>query len=301
MNRGIVPGETARQVSGQTRITGVFGWPVAHSLSPVMHNTAFADLGLDWCYVPFAVAPDSLPQAVAAIRALGIHGVNVTVPHKQAVIPLLDQLTPEAKAIGAVNTILTTEAGLLGHNTDAAGFKRSLLQANFEVRGKRALVLGAGGAARAVVYALLREGASITLLNRTPERAVNLAKSVTGDITAGALDLATVQSWADKSQLVVNTTSVGMWPLVDASPWPESVPFPGDALLYDLVYNPRRTRLVNQALQAGARYIDGLWMLVHQGAEAFNLWTGMHPSTELMYRAADQALGGKDAAISNGR
>lgn len=301
MNQGIVPGEHARQVSGQTRITGVFGWPVAHSLSPVMHNTAFADLGLDWCYVPFAVAPGSLPQAVAAIRALGIHGVNITVPHKQAIIPLLDQLTPEARAIGAVNTIITAEAGLLGHNTDAAGFRCSLLQANFEVRGKRVLVFGAGGAARAIVYALQREGAYITLLNRTRERAVDLANTLPGDITVGPLDPETVQTWAAKTQLVVNTTSVGMWPLVDASPWPESVPFPGHALLYDLVYNPRRTRLVNQALQAGASFIDGLWMLVHQGAEAFYLWTGKHPNTELMYRAADHALGGEDAAISYGR
>lgn len=295
MNQRIVPAETAVHLTGKTRITGVFGWPVAHSLSPVMHNTAFTDLGLDWCYVPFAVSPNNLPQAVAAIRALGLQGVNVTVPHKQAVIPLLDQLTPEAQAIGAVNTILVTEAGLLGHNTDAAGFSYSLQQANFEICGKRVLVLGAGGAARAVVSALQREGACITLLNRTREHAKDLAKSIGGDITVGALDSETLQSWADKAQLVVNTTSVGMWPLVDASPWPESVPFPSQALLYDLVYNPRRTRLVGQALQAGASNVDGLWMLVHQGAAAFYLWTGKHPDTELMFRAADHALGGSDA------
>jgi shikimate dehydrogenase len=290
-----LPSESTRQVTGRTKITGVFGWPVAHSLSPVMHNTAFADLGLDWCYVPFSASPDTLAQAVEAIRALGLQGVNVTVPHKQAVIPLLDQLTPEAQAIGAVNTVLVTEAGLVGHNTDAAGFSFSLRQANFNIYGNRALVLGAGGAARAVVFSLLQDGASITLLNRSREHAVDLAKSIGGDITVGALDPETIQDWAEKSQLVVNTTSVGMWPLVEASPWPESVPFPRQALLYDLVYNPRRTRLVNQALQVGARYIDGLWMLVHQGAAAFYLWTGRHPNTELMFRAADNALGGRDA------
>ncbi|MHB1357405.1 MAG: shikimate dehydrogenase [Anaerolineae bacterium] len=295
MNQRIVPSENAVHLTGKTRITGVFGWPVAHSLSPIMHNAAFADLSLDWCYVPFAVSPDNLPQAVEAIRALGLQGINVTVPHKQAVISLLDQLTPEAQAIGAVNTILVTESGLLGHNTDAAGFSYSLKQASFEVYGKRVLVLGAGGAARAVVYALQCEGACITLLNRTREHAVELATSIGGDITVGTLDSEMLQNWADKAQLVVNTTSVGMWPLVDASPWTESVHFPRHTLLYDLVYNPRRTRLVNLALQAGARYVDGLWMLVHQGAAAFSLWTGKHPNTELMFRAADHALGGIDA------
>jgi shikimate dehydrogenase len=286
------PIKLAGQVTGQTRLTGVFGWPVAHSLSPNMHNNAYADQGLDWCYLPFAVAPDRLPQAVAAIRALGICGVNVTVPHKQAVIPLLDDLTPEARAIGAVNTIIVKDAGLLGHNTDAAGLSYSLKQANFLVHNSRVLVLGAGGAARAVVYALLLEGACITILNRTREHAVSLANSFPGNITVDRLAPETVHAWAAASQLVVNTTSVGMWPLVDASPWPESVPFPPHATLFDLVYNPRRTRLVNQAMQAGASYIDGLWMLVHQGADAFYLWTGKRPNTELMYRAADDALGG---------
>jgi shikimate dehydrogenase len=295
------PSRYSKQITGQTRIVGVLGWPVAHSLSPVMHNAAFADLNIDWCYVPFAVAPVMLPQAIAAVKALGICGVNVTVPHKQTVIPFLDDLTPEAQAIGAVNTILVTERGLIGHNSDAAGFSLSLQRAHFDVCGQWVLILGAGGAARAAVYALRRDGARIILLNRTQQNAATLAQSIGGDITVGLLDSETVEHWATRVQLVVNTTPVGMWPSVDASPWFESVPFPSHVLLCDLVYNPRRTRLVNQALQAGASYIDGLWMLVYQGAEAFFLWTGQHPNTELMFRAADHALGGKDDAIPNSR
>jgi len=287
------------RISGQTRIAAVFGWPVAHSLSPAMHNAVFEALDLDWAYVPFAVPPAMLPSAVAAIHALGLGGVNVTVPHKEALVNLVDDLTPEARAIGAVNTILVEQDRLVGHNTDAIGFNRTLQRAGFNPLGNKALVLGAGGAARAIVYALVQGGAQIVLLNRTPRRAHQLLDSLGATALAGPLDADQVSRWASQVQLVVNTTPLGMWPHPEGTPWPLRVPFPSSALLCDLVYNPRRTRLVNLALAAGARYVDGLWMLVYQGAEALRLWTGRQPDEELMFTAAAEQLGGLNAAISD--
>lgn len=287
-------------ITGATKLAGVFGWPVEHSLSPAMHNAAFRALKLDWAYLPFAVPPERLSEAVRAVRALGLGGINLTVPHKEKVIPLLNDLTEDARAIGAVNTLLVRQDALIGHNTDAAGFNRTLRSAGYDPAGKLALVLGAGGAARAVVYALVQSGADVVVLNRTPQRAEVLARSMPGHVTAGVLD-STMLSMYSCAALVVNATSVGMWPAVDSAPWPDDVPFPYNALLCDLVYNPRRTCLVRWALSAGARYIDGLWMLVYQGAESFRMWTGQEPDVGIMFSAADQQLGGQGVATFNGR
>jgi shikimate dehydrogenase len=284
-------------LSGHTQVVGVIGWPIEHSVSPPMHNAAFQALGLDWCYVPFAVPPERLREAVAGVRALGLRGINVTVPHKQALLALVDELTPAARAIGAVNTVLVAGDRLRGHNTDAAGFLRALREIGFAPEGCFALVLGAGGAARAVVFALAGVGAKITILNRTEERALALAREFAGcgaeaALRAGSLDLPTLRCEAPRARLVVNTTPVGMWPRVEGTPWPQDVPFPPGALLFDLVYNPRETRLMAQARAAGARAVDGLGMLVHQGAEAFRLWTGIEPPVEVMRQACLQVLGG---------
>ena len=285
-------------ISGRTQIVGVIGWPIEHSVSPAMHNAAFRALGLDWCYLPFAVPPAHVADALAGVRGLGLRGINVTVPHKQAVSALVDELTPEARAIGAVNTVLVRGERLIGHNTDAAGFLRALREAGFAPEGCSALVLGAGGAARAAVYALARVGARVVLLNRTPQRAdalvADLRAVVEGArLEAGGLDAQTAQQEASRCQLVVNATSLGMWPQVETSPWPEEVAFPAGVLLFDLVYNPRQTRFVRLARESGARAVDGLRMLVHQGAEAFALWTGAAPPVEIMYAACAAILGGK--------
>lgn len=263
-----------------------------------MHNAAFRALGLDWCYLPFAVPPAHVADALAGVRGLGLRGINVTVPHKQAVSALVDELTPEARAIGAVNTVLVRGERLVGHNTDAAGFLRALREAGFAPEGCSALVLGAGGAARAAVYALARVGARVVLLNRTPQRAdalvADLRAVVEGArLEAGGLDAQTAQQEASRCQLVVNATSLGMWPQVETSPWPEEVAFPAGVLLFDLVYNPRQTRFVRLARESGARAVDGLRMLVHQGAEAFALWTGAAPPVEIMYAACAAILGGR--------
>ena len=276
----------------------MIGWPIEHSVSPPMHNAAFRVLGLDWCYVPFPVHPSQLDTALRGVAALGMRGINATVPHKQALLSLVGELTPAARAIGAVNTVLVKGAALIGHNTDAAGFLRALRETGCVPEECSALVLGAGGAARAVVYALASVGAEVTILNRTPERASLLASELAdvdgrGRLRAGALDLRSLDKEATQAQLIVNATPLGMWPQVDTSPWPEQVPFPAEALLFDLVYNPRETSLMRLARDAGACAVDGLRMLVHQGAEAFELWTGMDAPVEVMYAACTGVLGGE--------
>ncbi|MGI5916546.1 MAG: shikimate dehydrogenase [Anaerolineae bacterium] len=282
-------------IYGHTQVAGVIGWPIAHSVSPPMHNAAFRALGLDWCYVPYAVPPERLTQAVAGFRGLGLRGLNATVPHKQALLALVDELTPAARAIGAVNTLRMVHDILVGHNTDAAGFIRALREAGFEPEGCRALVLGAGGAARAVVYALAEQDARITVLNRTVERAQSLAADMAGiarePLDAAALDADTLADLALEATLIVNATSLGMHPATENSPWPEEVPYPTGAFCYDLIYNPRETRLMRRAREVGARAVDGLGMLIHQGAEAFEWWTGVAAPIHVMRAACEAVLG----------
>ena len=306
---------SSRVIRGGTTIVGLIGWPIEHSVSPPMHNAAFGALGLDWCYVPFPVDPSQVKEAIQGMRALGIRGINVTVPHKQTVLSCVDELTPAARAIGAVNTLFFREGALVGHNTDAQGFLRALGEAGLDIEARtvkqslHALVLGAGGAARAVVYALVSVGARVTILNRTEARARRLAgefsalapdaEAFTGGasqdtrVSGGPLDGDLLRAMASSVDLVVNATPLGMWPHVDATPWPQSVPFPTRALCFDLVYNPRETLLMRQARVVGAGAACGLGMLVHQGAEALELWTGTAPPGDLMYAACRAALGGE--------
>jgi shikimate dehydrogenase len=302
-------------ILGSTQVVGLIGWPVEHSVSPAMHNAAFAELGLDWCYVPLPVHPNRVPEALAGAAALGLRGFNATVPHKEILVPIVDTLTDAARAIGAVNTVLLKDGQAVGHNTDAGGFLRALHDVGFGAgctrilrpQGCSALVLGAGGAARAVVYALAASHARVTILNRTPAKAVALAAEFSpvnpqAHLQAGPLDESHVQQASLGVDLVVNTTPLGMWTRSsgtadaehsEASPWPETVPFPREALLMDLIYNPRETPLMRQALQAGARTCDGLSMLVHQGAEAFTLWTGQDAPVDVMMAACVAILGGE--------
>lgn len=284
------------EITGGTRLVGVMGWPIAHSMSPPMHNAAFCQLGMDCCYVPLPVHPDDLPQAVAGLRALGFVGCNVTIPHKQGVWGCVDQVSEDAQAVGAVNTLIPTENGWYGGNSDIPGFLWSLKEAGYDPMGKGALVLGAGGAARGIVYALAKSGAQVHIANRTVARAETLAAEITGLLPTAQIESLplvprALRAAGDGASLVVNTTSLGMWPHADRSPWPDGLPFPRHAIAFDSVYNPLRTRFLHQAAQAGAATITGLKMLVYQGAVSFEWWFDVAPPTDLMYAVCLQHLG----------
>jgi shikimate dehydrogenase len=298
------PGVTmdgARADAGpETRLVGVIGSPIAHSLSPLLHNAAFAALGLGdtWRSLAFEVAPGQASDALAAMRRADISGLSVTMPHKADVAALVDERTEVARRLDAVNCIVNKDGVLLGTNTDGEGFVASLARgAGFRPAGKRCLVVGAGGAARAVVLALADAGASeVAVLNRTAARAATaaaLAGPVGSVVTAaagdGAQSLAEVVSSAD---LVVNATPVGMADGAaagaGAQPWvvaPQLLH--AGQVAADLVYAPRPTPWLVQAAAAGARSVDGLGMLVHQAAAQLALWTGLAPPVEAMWRAAE--------------
>jgi shikimate dehydrogenase len=290
-----------------TRLVGLIGWPVEHSLSPAMHNAVFEALGLSGAYLSLPVPPGQIRAAVWGLAALGFRGANVTVPHKRAVMPALDTLSAEAGALGAVNTLVfRRDAGgratIEGHNTDARGFVRALRRGGLEPEATgHAMVVGAGGAARAVVYGLLAAGVDqITIVNRTPEHAQALVDDLGGhrDWAARlrALPLTTealVES-ARAANLLVHTTVLGMWPHTGGLVWPAGEPLPSHLTVVDLVYNPLETRLLHLARQSGSCVIDGLEMLVLQGALAFDLWADqqldLDEVADLMRAACEQAL-----------
>jgi shikimate dehydrogenase len=286
-------------ISAKTTLVGLIGWPVGHSVSPAMHNAAFAALELDWRYVPLPVdpiQPDAVRDAVRGMRALGMAGINVTVPHKQAVLPFLDHIAPAAQAIRAVNTIIVAADGsLTGDNTDAPGFIADLRAHGVEPAGRRVLVLGAGGSARAIVYGLAQAGAHhITVANRSVERAEQLLNDLrpflgatTGAVVALLDGLAEAAAGAT---LVVNCTSLGMTPRADTTPWPVELPLRPDQIVYDLVYNPADTLLLQQARARGAQAIGGLGMLIWQGALAFEQWTGQPAPVATMRAAAEEQM-----------
>ncbi len=281
------------RIRGTTRLVGLLGWPVAHSRSPQMHNAAFAALGLDWVYVPLPVAPAHLGDALRGLRAMGFAGANVTVPHKTAVIPYLDGISPLARAVGAVNTLRVVEGQWIGENTDVEGFRRALAEAGLSVRGQAVAILGAGGAARSVLAALaMEEVREIFLINRSHERAMGLIVELRETLPIAGLRLPPAhvlrpeEPLPEGVALLVNTTPVGMAPEIEASPWPPERPFPwGLQGVIDLIYEPPRTRLMALAEAAGIPAFNGLGMLLHQGALAFTLWTGQEAPLEVM-RAA---------------
>ncbi|MGB9880024.1 MAG: shikimate dehydrogenase [Anaerolineae bacterium] len=281
--------------NSNTPLVGLIGWPIEHSVSPAMHHAAFQALGLRWRYTLLPTPPQQIQATLSRLREAGYRGANVTVPYKQAVIPYLDKVTETAQAIGAVNTIVAQEQLLIGHNTDGDGFLAALQEVGFVPANRRALVLGAGGAARAVVYVLAQNGCAVTVYNRTVTRAAELARhmesiGVRAPVTWVPMHAALADLDLTRFDLLVNATSVGMWPQVDASPWPKAIPLPSHWIVFDLVYNPPQTALLAHAKAIGAITLNGLGMLVHQGALAFALWTGVFPPIEVMRAAAEEAL-----------
>ena len=275
-------------ITSKTGLLGVIGYPVEHSSSPAMHNAALARTELDFAYLPFAVPPDRVAEVPVAMRTLGIRGLNVTVPHKVAVMEGLDEISEEARVIGAVNTIANQDGRLTGYNTDAEGVIVSLrADGGLDSLPAAVTLLGAGGAARAILYALLQaeEVEEVLLLNRTVEKAEALAADLDPEsrrVRVGTLGGGDAIGVAG---LLINATSVGMHPRPDASPLPDPSVLHDRLTVLDIVYKPRRTRLLAQAEEAGARTVDGLGMLVHQGARAFEIWTGVAAPVEEMKQA----------------
>jgi shikimate dehydrogenase len=289
---GAAGGRPWQTMTGTTHVVGILGDPVEHSLSPVMHNAAFEALGLDYCYVPFHVRPAELARAIDGVRALGLAGLNITVPHKEAVLPLLDTISPAARKLGAVNTIVRHGRRLIGHNTDGRGFLASLAAERVAVEGRAAVLIGAGGAARSVSAALLSaKCAHITIVNRTPARARRLARELDG--RRRRIETASWAALGDgalirSADLVVNCTPLGLQSeQITALPFKETH---RRCVFVDLVYRREPTPFLRRAKRLRRRTVDGTGMLLHQGALAFSLWTGRRAPIAVMTRALHQVL-----------
>ena len=282
-------------ISGKTKICALIGDPVEHTMSPAIHNAAFSEMGLDYAYVAFPVKAEEVPAAIAGMKALNMRGLSVTMPHKVAVIPLLDKLDPLAEKIGAINTIVNDNGILTGYNTDATGFLQAMLERGVEPKGKNIAIMGAGGASRAVSFILADRGAELVILNRLLELdwAVKLARKISQafgkNVEALELNEDNLAKTLENTDILVNTTSVGMIPDIDKTPVPSGL-LKSDLIVYDVIYNPVKTRLLKDAEAAGATIISGVDMLVWQGVQAFEKWTGQTPPFDIMNAEAMKLL-----------
>ncbi|QHW30489.1 shikimate dehydrogenase [Paenibacillus rhizovicinus] len=279
-------------VDSHTVLYSVIGDPIRHSKSPIMMNRAFRECGINGIYTAFHITADRLGDFVAGVRAMGIRGVNVTIPHKLDIMPLLDEIHESAQAIGAVNTIVNDGGRLTGYNTDGIGYVRSLKEeARSDLSGARVLIVGAGGATRGILYALAREGvASVTISNRTVARAQELADAFGGQgPSIRAIGQDELQAACADSDIIINTTSIGMYPNVDATPLDCSWLRPG-TIASDLIYNPLTTRFLEEAKAQGCLIHGGLGMFIYQGAYAFEYWTGQPAPAAAMRETVLSAL-----------
>ena len=282
-------------ITSKTKTLGIFGYPISHTLSPAMHNAVIKALGLDMVYLPFEVKPSNLKEAINGIKSLGIIGVNITIPHKESVIRFLDDISEEARLVGAVNTIVYKDRKLVGYNTDGSGYMASLKEElGFNPKSKRIIIIGAGGAARGILAALAtQKPKSITVANRTLSRAVSLIKAFKGKFRdtrfeAINLDDNMLKMSFNSVDLLINTTSVGMKQGKALKIPLETLP--KIAIVSDIIYNPLETLLLKKAKKLGLTTHGGLGMLVHQGARSFKLWTGMDAPMNVMRKAALKAL-----------
>ena len=280
------------KISGKTKVCAVIGDPVQHSLSPCIHNVAFQHLGLDYVYVAYTVKEDGLRDAVTGVKNLGIYGLNVTMPHKVKIIRYLDRLDETAREVGAVNTVVN-DVEMVGYNTDGLGALNALKACGGGPRGRKVVILGAGGASRSISFAIAQEASELVILNRTPKNAEMLATRIS-DVTGrrvrwGRLSGDLLAKELKDASILVNATSVGMHPNDSETPVEKSL-LRRDMIVFDFVYNPPETRLLEEAKSLGAKVIDGLAMLVYQGAASFEIWTGMKAPVELMMKAARDEL-----------
>lgn len=290
------------RITGKTKVAGVIGWPVTQNLSPFMHNAAFAALGLDWVYLCFPVHPDRLAEALRGLPALGVAGVNVSLPHKVGAAACMDELSDRARLVGSVNTVVVREDGTLyGHNTDGEGFLRGLRQElGVEPAGMKVCITGAGGVSRSIAASLALAGAAeVALYDMDGARAAEVAGLVerANPATRGR-GLAESERAAAiaAADLVVNATPAGMWPHVDAPPAVDPELLRPGQILYDVIHNPPESRLVGLARERGLKALGGLPMLVHQGALAFQAWTGLEPPREVMAQALREEIARRNAS-----
>ena len=276
-------------INGKTKVCGIIGDPVEHSLSPVIHNAAFKELGLKIVYVAFTVKTDKLKDAISGARSLGLLGLNVTMPYKSAVIAYLDETDSAAKAIGAVNTVLNERGKLFGYNTDGKGAMIALQENGVDPEEKRMLLLGAGGAAKAIAFQAAQEAEELVIVNRTPQKAKQLAELINKQfgtkVKSTTLSAEVLKEELETTDILVNATSVGMNPDVDATPVPAEL-LHSDLCVMDIVYNPLETKLMKDAKSVGARVVSGLEMLLYQGAVAFEIWTNCPAPVDVMKKAA---------------
>ncbi|MDI9624611.1 MAG: shikimate dehydrogenase [Methanothermobacter sp.] len=280
-------------ITGKTKIIGVIGDPVEHSLSPIMHNAAFNHLNLDYVYVAFHVKKGMAKKAIEAMKTFNIKGLNVTIPHKVHILKYIDKIDETAKLIGAVNTLKLEKGKVWGFNTDGTGCVRALQEVT-NLKDKNIIILGAGGASRAIAFQLVSyDIGSLHILNRTPENAKRIAKDMKEKlgikIFAGGLEH--LKEKIKDADILINTTPVGMYPNIDAKPLATADILHKNLIVKDLVYNPPKTRLLKEAEKAGAKTISGIKMLVYQGAESFKIWTGKEAPTSIMEKAILKTIG----------
>lgn len=294
-------------INGHTKLVGLIGHPVEHSLSPLIHNAAFNALNMNWCYVPIDIEKQNLVTAINGLKAAGFYGLNITAPHKQTAIPMVVNLDIEASNVGAVNTLIFRKASgepcdTQGFNTDVYGFRQSLKSAGYSFNeNDKVVVVGAGGAAKAVIMGLINEKIkNIIVLNRNTMRAKTICQEMkqfmpsSGNISAEPLNDETIIQFATDASLLVNATTVGTAPNIDLSIWPNDKLLPKQIFIFDLVYNPAKTKLLKQAEKSGARGINGLEMLLQQAARSFELWTDIKPPIDEMLKACNTHDGGKN-------
>ncbi|PLR78084.1 shikimate dehydrogenase [Bacillus sp. V3-13] len=274
------------------KLYGVIGDPIAHSMSPIMHNDLFQFYQIDAHYHPFHIQKEQLEDAVNALKTIGVAGFNVTVPHKGEIMKWLDEIDPLAEAIGAVNTVVNRNGKLTGYNTDGPGFVKGLRMLVQPLPGQRVLIVGAGGAAKAIYYALAKEGINmIDICNRTVEKAVELKKSCPFSVNTEILSIKEAEEKLNQYTLLIQTTLIGMEPATDFSPL-SLENLNRDALVSDIIYNPLETKLLREAKEKGAIIQNGIDMFVYQGALAFQKWTGIMPDTARMKINVTKQLGG---------
>lgn len=283
-----------KRITSHTKILCVIGHPIEHSMSPTMWNPALQELELDYMYVAFDVHPDSLEKAINGIRSLGITGVNVTIPHKKAVIKYIDVVDPIALKIGAINTIKNEEGILKARNTDAGGAKKSLLDIGFDISGKDILILGSGGVSRSIAYILAEEANKIVLTDLIEERATSVASEIRDnmkvDIEGKLNNRDNIEEYIKKADILINATPIGMYPKVDETPISKDL-LHDDLFVFDVVYNPLETRLMKEAAETGCVTLGGLDMLVNQGILAFEWWLNKKPNKDLMKNKIIEYLG----------